>query len=362
MVNKSPGSFSWPHEEWPQVPFGEETGTLIWQLSCWAGSQTHLLISPHPMSWGQANSFYKETFSLRRGVKPLPTLFRDHRAHPHEVQWIYRVCAHQILLLWPQDLHDLECKGLCPPQSTCQRQSSAAQLCSCALFMLGSRLMGSLGGHMPFLLKAEAKGSGQSWHWLSKCLLAGDTGHLPPLLSSQSTFMAESGMESCHRGGGVTTPVRRHCTPQTKEGCTTLLLQMRWITGTIIQSIMVPLKFGAGSHRGANLFIPTKKYHRLLLYSFWRHQLIISSSGIECPPQILLSFLYTTLFTPSLLTTHTHTHTHTHVWVFLTHPSSLPPHHSQAAVLPKAASCAWKMLRGTKYRCSCLVPFLCWLR
>ena len=116
MVNKSPGSFSWPHEEWPQVPFGEGTGTLIWQLSCWAGNQTHLLISP-PMSWGQATSFYRETFSLRSGIKPLPTLFRDHRAHPHEVQWIYRVCAHQILLLWPQDLHDLEGKGLCAPRA-----------------------------------------------------------------------------------------------------------------------------------------------------------------------------------------------------------------------------------------------------
>ena len=53
---------------------------------------------------------------------------------------------------------------------------------------------------------------------------------------------------------------------------------------------------------------------------------------------------------------HTHTYTHTHVWVFLTHSSSLPPLHSQATVPPKAASCAWKIFRGTKYRCSCLGP------
>ena len=123
---------------------------------------------------------------------------------------------------------------------------------------------------------------------------------------------------------------------------------------------MVPLKFGTGPHRGANLFIPTKKYHRVSLYSFWRHQLICLQAvlsvlhRISCP-----SF---TLFTPSLLTTHTHIHTqtyihtHTHVWVFLTYPSSLPPLHSQATVPPTAASCAWKIFRGTKYRCSCLDP------
>ena len=114
---------------------------------------------------------------------------------------------------------------------------------------------------------------------------------------------------------------------------------------------MVPLKFGAGSHRGANMFIPTKKYHRVSLYSFWRHQLICLQAvlsvlyRISCPSFIPPSSL--PLSSP---------HTHTHIWVFLTCPSSLPPLHSQATVPPKAASCAWKIFRGTKYRCSCLGP------
>ena len=131
---------------------------------------------------------------------------------------------------------------------------------------------------------------------------------------------------------------------------------------------MVPLKFGTGSHRGANLFIPTKKYHRVSLYSFWRHQLICLQAvlsvlhRISCP-----SF---TLFTPSLLTTHTHihthtyTHTHTHVWVFLTYPSSLPPLHSQATVPPppKLPPVPGKFLGVQSTDALALIPFLCWLR
>ena len=93
----------------------------------------------------------------------------------------------------------------------------------------------------------------------------------------------------------------------------------------------------------------------------------MSSSSIECPPQNLLSLLYTLHSLPPY---HTHTHTHTHIYTH-THtrlglfdlpqfsPSPSLPGYSPPQQLPPVPG---KFLGVQSTDALALIPFLCWLR